>query len=153
MSKGNHRLRASLCIPILLSLFFSICLSTGSANEGENYTMKIEINKIVYEVKLDRNKTVSDILKNMPLSLSVTRYAGHEYYAALPFTPAFDENRTSKIKAGHVYYWDGWNAFVINYIDWDIAPYKVVHIGKITDSRVSDMLAKANETFLIDVKK
>lgn len=53
--------------------------------------------------------------------------------------------------AGHVYYWDGWNAFVINYVDYDIAPYKVVHIGEITDAKISSYLQNADENIVIRV--
>ncbi|WP_455617358.1 cyclophilin-like fold protein [Eisenbergiella sp.] len=68
--------------------------------------------------------------------------------AELPFTPFFDETRTSEIKAGHVNYWD---AFVMNYIDYDISPYKVVHIGKITDQSVVDVLTSAEEQVTIQI--
>ena len=50
-----------------------------------------------------------------------------------------------------MYYWDGWNAFVINYIDSDISPYKVVHIGEITDQSVVDVLTNAEEQITIQV--
>ncbi len=104
-----------------------------------------------HSAALDDNETVKDIISQMPLDLSMVQYAGHEYYAELPFTPVFDETRTSEIKAGHVYYWDGWNAFVINYIDYDISPYKVVHIGEITDSSVVDVLTNAEEQITIQI--
>ena len=71
--------------------------------------MTIKVNGIEYEVSLDQNVTVKDIIEKMPLSLNMVRYAGHEFYSELPFTPAFAQERTSEIKAGHVYYWDGWN--------------------------------------------
>ena len=51
-----------------------------------------------------------------------------------------------------MYYWDGWNAFVINYIDSDITPYEVVHIGEITDASVSEMLENAEDTITIKVE-
>ena len=113
--------------------------------------MKAQINETEYEVKLDNNKTVKDILSNLPLNLKLSRYAGHEYYSELPFTPTFDKDRTSNIKAGHIYYWDGWNAFVINYKDYDIAPYKVVHIGEILDTNVSEILNQSDNTINIIV--
>ena len=62
-------------------------------------SMNIVMDGTVYEVKLDDNKTTRDIVENMPLELSMVRYAGHEYYSELPFTPEFDSNRTSNIKA------------------------------------------------------
>ncbi len=113
--------------------------------------MKVQINETEYEVKLDNNKTVKDILNNLPLKLKLLRYAGHEYYSELPFTPTFDQDRTSDIKAGHIYYWDGWNAFVINYKDYDISPYKVVHIGEILSDNISEILNQSDNTINIIV--
>lgn len=84
--------------------------------ESEEESMTIKVNETEYEVVLDHNETVKNIVENMPLTLDMVRYAGHEFYSELPFTPAFDQEGTSEIKAGHVYYWDGWNAFVINYV-------------------------------------
>lgn len=126
---------------------------TESSNKEDELSMNITVDDKVYEVRLDDNKTTRDIVENMPLKLSMVRYAGHEYYSELPFTPEFDSSRTSDIKAGHVYYWDGWNAFVINYEDYDISPYKVVHIGEITDSSISKYLGNAEDTINITVTK
>lgn len=115
-------------------------------------TMKLVIGKTEYEVKLDLNTTTTDIVSHLPLELHMERYAEHEYYAELPFTPVFHEERTSQIQAGHVYYWDGWNAFVINYIDWDISPYQVVHIGEITDAGISEVLSEAEDRILVSAE-
>lgn len=122
-------------------------------SEGAEETMKITIGDTEYDVILDENITVTDITSNMPLELELTRYAGHEYYAELPFTPKFASETTSQILAGHVYYWDGWNAFVINYIDSDISPYNVVHVGEIADASISDYLTGADETVHIQVSE
>lgn len=123
----------------------------GLLREGEYKNMYIELNDKKYDVILDNNKTTSEILKNTPIKLSMSKYANHEYYSELPFTPTFDENRTSQIKAGHIYYWDGWNAFVINYEDYDISPYKVVHIGEIVDKSIIDILSNNNDNIDIIV--
>ena len=56
-------------------------------------------------------------------------------------------------QAGHVYYWDGWNAFVINYIDSDISPYKVVHIGEIKDKSVCNILTAGADNIHIEVNE
>lgn len=113
--------------------------------------MQLTINGTEYEVELDNNVTIDDIVKKLPLELTLTRYAGHEYYSELPFTPVFAKETTSNIKAGHVYYWDGWNAFVINYEDYDISPYQVVHIGEIKSEDVCEMLKNADETIRVSV--
>lgn len=126
--------------------------TTNSAQkEVEKQSMKVQINEMGYEVKLDNNETVKDIINNLPLNLELSRYAEHEYYSELPFTPTFDEDRTSNIKAGHIYYWDGWNAFVINYKDYDISPYKVVHIGEILSDNISEILNKSDNTINVIV--
>lgn len=151
-----------LFVMLAVSLFAAGCGSSQAASEptetesaavsvGEKNTMTITMGDKAYEVILDDNKTTQDIMSHAPLDLSLVRYAGHEYYSELPFTPVFDETRTSEIKAGHVYYWDGWNAFVINYIDWDITPYKVVHIGEIVDKSVTDYLSNAEEHVAVTV--
>ena len=123
-----------------------------SENKEEVASMKVIINNKEYEVILDENDTTKDILANMPLDLTLQRYAGHEYYSSLSFTPKFDTNRTSNIKAGHIYYWDGWNAFVINYEDYDISPYKVVHIGEIKDKSIVDYLKSADNEINVKVE-
>ena len=128
-------------------------VAEDTLKEGEEDNMTIRLNEIEYEVTLDQNETVKDIVSNMPLNLDVVRYAGHEFYSELPFTPTFDKDRTSEIKAGHVYYWDGWNAFVINYIDSDISPYKVVHIGEVKDKSVCDILATGTDNIQIEVNE
>lgn len=118
---------------------------TESNNEKGAESMKVIMNNKEYDVELDDNDTTKDILENMPLELTLQRYAEHEYYSSLSFTPKFDANRTSNIKAGHIYYWDGWNAFVINFEDYDINPYKVVHIGEIKDKSIVDLLENGEE--------
>lgn len=129
--------------------------SEESGNEtdkkGDESSMQLTINGTEYEVELDENITTNEIVKKMPLDLTLVRYAGHEYYSELPFTPEFAKETTSNIKAGHVYYWDGWNAFVINYEECDISPYRVVHIGEIKSKDVSEMLRNADEKISVSV--
>ncbi len=124
---------------------------SGQNTEGE-FAMTLEINGKIYNVVLDDNSTARDIVAKLPLELTINRYANHEHYASLPFTPTNDAPKTSHILAGHIYYWDGWNAFVINYIDWDIPPYQVVHIGEITDKSIIDVLEN-NESVVVKVDK
>ena len=111
-----------------------------SAFASEKITIDLEGKS--YTVELEDNVTVNDIVKNLPLSLKLTRFGGHEFYSELAFRPEFASERTSHILAGHLYYWDGWNAFVINYIDWDISPYNVVHLGQVLDESESQELCR-----------
>ena len=114
--------------------------------------MKILFNGTEYDVVLEKNVTSDEIVEKLPLSLTLVRYAGHEYYSELPFTPAFSDETTSNIKAGHIYYWGGWNAFVINFEDYDISPYKVVHIGEIKSEDISDILENSGEKIDVGVR-
>lgn len=156
-------------IPFLLLLLI-VCFSTGCSNNNkvntnsnldkneainnkENVnTMKVIINDKSYEVELFDSVTKNEIINMLPLELTLQRYAGHEYYSELPTKPTMDENTTSNIFAGHIYYWDGWNAFVINYEDYDITPYKVVHIGEIKDKSIVDYLRKADKNVKIKLE-
>lgn len=119
--------------------------------EAEN-NMVIELNGTEYTVQVEDSVTAKNIMENLPLELSMTQFGGHEYYSELDFRPEFAEDRTSHIQAGHVYYWDGWNAFVINYIDYDIAPYEVVHIGEITDKSIVEELLNAEGDITVTVR-
>ena len=115
-------------------------------------SMSVTIKGKKYAVKLDQNKTVNSLVKMLPLNLSMEEYDKHEYYSELSKKPTVAAKKTSKIKTGHIYYWDGWNAFVINYKDTDISPYKVVHIGEIKDKSVVSVLEKSGEKLSVKVR-
>jgi hypothetical protein len=111
-------------------------------------TMKLTLNAKDYNVTLNDNSTIDDILKLLHMTLEMKLYAGHEYYASLLDTPT---KTISDIKAGGIYYWDGWNAFVINFEDTNIALYKVVHIGDINGDIVLE-LAKSGDSIIVNVQ-
>ena len=122
-----------------------ICSAAFAAPKSVKNTMFVAINGKNYAVRLEANETAQAIAAALPLDLKMERFGGHEFWATLPFVPPFAVPRTSQVKSGHVYYWDGWNAFVINYIDSDIAPYNVVHVGEIADKTICAVLDKAPE--------
>ena len=125
---------------------------TESNTEKSEKTMKLTLNEHEYNVTLNNNSTTDDILKLLPMTLKMQRYAGHEYYASLSETPTIEGvTTTSDIKAGGIYYWDGWNAFVINFEDTNIAPYKVVHIGDVNGDIVSE-LSKSEDKITVNVQ-
>ena len=125
---------------------------TESNTEKSEKAMKLTLNAQEYNVTLNDNSTIDDILKLLPMTLEMQRYAGHEYYASLSETPTIEGvTKTSDIKAGGIYYWDGWNAFVINFEDINIAPYKVVHVGDINGNIVSE-LDKSGDTITVNVQ-
>ena len=112
----------------------------------------LKIGDKIYYSDVKNNITAQEIFKNIPLNLEMKRYAEHEYFSELSFRPKFAEERTSHIKAGNIYYWDGWNAFVINYEDYDISPYKVVHIGTVDKAEeLCNYLRSAGENVNVSV--
>ena len=121
-----------------------------SNNKEGAKSMKVIMNNKEYEVELDNNDTTNDILSNVPFDLNIQRYADNEYYGELSFKPKNTEGN-SEIQAGHIYYWDGWNAFVLNFEDRNIAPYKVVHIGEVKDKTIIDLLKNSEENISVKV--
>ncbi|MBP5212737.1 MAG: hypothetical protein J6Z30_07760 [Pyramidobacter sp.] len=139
----------ALILALALSAFSDAAFA---ASEGAKTSIQIAVGGKTYAVRLEDSETARAIAAKLPLALEMKRFGGHEFYASLPFTPPFAARRTSKIKAGGVYYWDGWNAFVINYIDWDISPYEVVHIGDIEDASICAALEAAAEPLAVEVQ-
>ncbi len=137
-----------LCLIVLIADLPCVSMS------AEKNSIVINLDGKNYAAELEDNETVRNILKGLPLSLDIQRYAGHEYYAELPFRPEFAAERTSHIKAGHLYYWDGWNAFVINYEESNIEPYKVVHLGKINNAEeICGYLRKAKDIISVNINQ
>ncbi|MDP4201703.1 MAG: cyclophilin-like fold protein [Bacteroidota bacterium] len=95
-------------------------------------SIRLTIDGKEFSVSLKDNQTVNDILKMLPLELTLQRYAEHEYYGKLPQKPSIKGVlMTSSACAGGIYYYDGWSAFTVLYGDAYIAPYEVVHIGDV----------------------
>lgn len=119
--------------------------------KADEKAMTIILDGKEYPVKLQNNRTVDDIVNMLPLELELQKYAGHEYYASLKQKPYNDSQYgTSQIKANSIYYWDGWNAFVINYEESDITPYTLIYLGDI-DGNISSVLKNKGETIQIKV--
>lgn len=96
--------------------------------------LKLTIDGKQYTAKLNNNQTVEDIIKMLPLRLTLQRYAAHEYYGRLAQKPSIKGvPSTSDVYAGGLYYFDGWGAFSVLYGDAHIAPFEVVHIGNVIE--------------------
>lgn len=109
-------------------------------------SIKLTVDGQLFTASLNENQTVEDILKMLPLDLTLQRYSGHEYYSSLPKKPSTkDVPMTSNAHAGGIYYYEGWNAFTLLFGDAYIAPYKVVHIGEVTNDIVSFLANAGNE--------
>lgn len=93
--------------------------------------MKLELNNIIYEIQTEDSTLTREIQNLLPVTLTLTRSADHEYYSSLPQKAGTDGARlTSRVEAGGVYYFQAWNAFSLNFRDMDISPYQVHYVGK-----------------------
>ena len=115
--------------------------------------MNIKIEDKIYEVKLIDGSTKDDIVSMLPIDIKLSKFDNHEYSGSLPNKPRIDNNKTSDIYEGHIYYWDGWNSFVINYEDLNISPYKVIHIGEVIDKSIVDYLKNCEDEISVRLEK
>ena len=129
--------------------------SSNPVPEGEEETaVVVTVEGVEYAARLNGTRTAEDILGMMPLALSMQRFAEHEYYAELPARPSIEGvPATSRIEAGGIYYWEGWNAFVFNYIDSDIAPYGVVQVGTFDEGLNDYLLSSAPDVVELSVSE
>lgn len=111
----------------------------------EKNSIKLTVDGKEFTALLNNNRTVDDILAMLPLELNLQRYAGHEYYSTLPQKPSVKGvPTTSDAHAGGIYYYDGWTAFTVLFGDAHIAPFKVVHIGDVTNEIIPFLASSGN---------
>ena len=129
--------------------FILLVVNCASASAG----ILLNVDGKVYHADTEENITVQEILERLPLKLDMTRYAGHEYFAELQFRPkSSSEMRTSQLKAGGIYYWNGGNSFVINFKDYNIAPYNSVYLGIVKEvESLCAYLREAGENVSVSV--
>ena len=115
--------------------------------------IKINLNDKEYVVSVDDNQTAHDIFENISDVISLEKYAGHEYTTTLGFGVADGDKQTSELLAGHIYYWAPGNAFVINYVDYDISPYSSIHIGEFVDKTICDVLMESKNNITVYINQ
>lgn len=103
--------------------------------------MQIEVDGTVYGLSLSANVTARSIAEHAPFSIELARYGNEEYQASLPFKPEHGDEATSDVRAGCAYYWEGWNALVLNFENRDISPYKVTPVGEVVGNSSSALRA------------
>lgn len=129
----------------ILPVFMGVNAMTGD--------IKINLNDKEYVISVDDNDTARDVFENIGDAISLTKYAGHEYTTALWFDVAAGDKQTSELLAGHIYYWAPGNAFVINYVDYDISPYSSIHIGEFVDKTICDVLMESKNEITVYINQ
>ncbi len=152
-------IRISLIVMILLlstSCSLNINEKSDIKNENniveEHYYKESMTNKIKliidnneYEIKLENNQTVLDLINMLPLNLNMKELNGNEKYVYLDETLTTDSYNPKHIEAGDVMLY-GNNCLVIFYKSFDTS-YSYTKIGHIDN--LPDL---GSENVLIEIK-
>ncbi len=133
--------RNLFCFVIVLSLLLVVgCNSTKVKNNEEKINnktievsdkMKIIIDDKEYEVNLENNETVKELLKMLPLELKMDELNGNEKYIYLDKTLPTNSYNPKEIKSGDIMLY-GNNCLVIFYKSFNTS-YRYTKIGHIDD--------------------
>ena len=92
---------------------------------------KIIINNNSYDIELENNETTNELLKKLPLEISMKELNGNEYYSYLDFNLKNNEEKVKNINAGDVMLY-GDNCIVIFYKSFTTT-YNYTRIGHINN--------------------
>ena len=100
--------------------------------ESEKISMKLKINETDYEVLLEDNDTVNELLKRLPLNVTMSELNANEKYYYFEDSLPDDPEMVNEIEAGDIMLF-GEDCLVIFYESFK-TNYAYTRIGKITDS-------------------
>ena len=98
-------------------------------NESEDKSMEIIINNKTYDVLLENNETVKELLEKLPDKVMMTELNGNEKYYYFDTNFKSNPENISLIETGDIMLY-GNNCLVIFYKDFKTS-YKYTRIGKI----------------------
>ena len=94
--------------------------------------IKLKVNNIEYEVVLEDNDTVKDLIKLLPLNINMNELNGNEKYYYLESIVSSNPSKVGKINTGDIMLY-GNDCIVIFYESFNTS-YSYTRIGKIVDS-------------------
>ena len=109
---------------------FDLDIPEEEKSEEMNNT-KIIINNNSYDIELENNETTNELLKKLPLEISMKELNGNEYYSYLDFNLKNNEEKVKNINAGDVMLY-GDNCIVIFYKSFTTT-YNYTRIGHINN--------------------
>jgi hypothetical protein len=139
---------------ILLIILLTSCTKNSTFNNIENEKtmneeniemVKITINDNEYDINLEDNNTVKELLDILPLTITMNELNGNEFYAYLDESFSVDSHNPKTINKGDVMLY-GNNCLVIFYKSFDTSySYtKIGHIDNLDDLDNKDVLVKFN---------
>jgi hypothetical protein len=123
---------------ILLIILLTSCTKNSTFNNIENEKtmneeniemVKITINDNEYDINLEDNNTVKELLDILPLTITMNELNGNEFYAYLDESFSVDSHNPKTINKGDVMLY-GNNCLVIFYESFDTS-YSYTKIGHI----------------------
>ena len=147
-----------LFIVIALILLYTGCMNNEKKNEikikneniedkvHEEKTMKFIINNNEYNVQLESNDTVDELINFLPLSLEMKDLNGNEKYIYLNMTIKSNPINPGRINKGDVMLF-GNNCLVLFYKSFDTtySYTKIGHISNLPDLDNSDLFVKIDK--------
>ena len=111
--------------------------------------IKLKVNNIEYEVVLEDNDTVKDLIKLLPLNINMNELNGNEKYYYLESIVSSNPNKVEKINIGDIMLY-GNDCIVIFYESFNTS-YSYTRIGKIVDSNnLKENLGSGNENVVFE---
>ena len=150
----------SLILIIILSIFliFKFKNNIDEDNELNNNVnesvdsmdkIKLKINNNEYEVLLEDNDTVKDLIKLLPLNINMSELNGNEKYYYLDNSIRSNPSKVDKINTGDIMLY-GNDCIVIFYESFNTS-YSYTRIGKIVNrSNLKENLGSSNINVLFE---
>ena len=134
---------------ILLIMLLTSCTKNSTSNNIDNKNeineeniemIKITINDNEYDINLEDNKTVKELLDILPLTINMNELNGNEFYAYLDNTFSVNSHNPKTINKGDVMLY-GNNCLVIFYktFNTSYSYTKIGHIDNLPDLDVSSI--------------
>ena len=121
-------------VVVLMVVFCLVGCSLQKNNDVEIGVeiMKLEIGNYAFQVDLEKNVTVAELLKLLPLEINMNELNGNEKYYSLDSRLPTNVQRINQIKAGDIMLWQD-NCLVIFYKSFSTS-YSYTKIGHIKDT-------------------
>ena len=105
-----------------------------NTNESEDNMdkIKLKVNNIEYEILLENNDTVKDLINLLPLNINMSELNGNEKYYYLDNSIRSNPSKVGKINTGDIMLYVN-DCIVIFYESFNTS-YSYTRIGKIVDS-------------------
>lgn len=105
-----------------------------NTNESEDNMdkIKLKVNNIEYEILLENNDTVKDLINLLPFNINMNELNGNEKYYYLDNSIRSNPSKVGKINTGDIMLY-GNDCIVIFYESFNTS-YSYTRIGKIVDS-------------------